>query len=84
MMARPASPWLRYRGLNVTPHVRAITWATRRAVPSSVGNPNDLGLLRNQVRTVRSWEAVSLRGRPGGGLAFRAVPPFRGDRACQS
>ena len=45
--------------MNFIPHLRSMTWATRRAVQSSVAKPNERGFLRNQPRTVRAWQAES-------------------------
>src|SRR3954447_22089584 len=49
--------------------------ASRRLVHNSPAKPKAVGDLVSQRNTVRSWRRVSLRGRPGLGLAWLGFEP---------
>src|SRR5512142_1760209 len=67
----------RYRGLRRMPNSCWIKWARRRLVHNSMSNPCSVGFSLNQRRTIFSWVAESLGGRPATGPARSPSAPDR-------
>jgi len=65
----------RYRGWNAIPHSSQINWPRRRAVHNPVGNPCSVGLSFSQRKTIFSWLAVNLHGRPATGCEAKPSQP---------